>query len=87
MYIYVLYRYWDTKDNEGVEIMGAYFDRENAASDMRADANAVKAYYNSGYWEEDMTWEDENEIHLGHNSNDGSLATIYCWNIEKVEVQ
>lgn len=45
MYIYVLYRYWDTPDNEGNEVMGAYFDQEKAMADMIADADATKAYY------------------------------------------
>lgn len=68
MYIYVLYRYWDTPDNEGNEVMGAYFDQEKAMADMIADAAATKAYYAPDYWEDDMTWEDDNEIHLGRNS-------------------
>lgn len=87
MYIYILYRYWDTPDNEGTDIMGAYFDQEKAAADMRADADATKAHYTHDYWDDDMTWEDDCEIHLGRNADGEGLATIYCWEVEKVEVQ
>lgn len=87
MFVYVLHRRWDTPDNEGNEIMGVYYELENAVSDMKADAAATKAYYSTDYWEDDMTWEDECEIHLGRNSDGNGLATIYCWTVEKMEVQ
>ncbi len=74
MTVYVLHRYWDTPDNEGNEIMAA----------------ATKAYYSSqpNFWDEDMTWEEELEIHLGRNARSfGELAVIYCWEIVEKEVQ
>lgn len=87
MFVYVLYRYWDTPDNEGNEVMGAYFELENAVAAMKADAAATMAHYNSDFWEDDMTWVSECEIHLGRNSNGEGLATIYCWAVKKVEVK
>lgn len=55
---------------------------------MRADAEKVKGYYPVDYWEEDMTWEDDCEIHLGRSAKSfGELATIHCWTITKIEVQ
>ncbi len=87
MEIYVLYRYWDTPDNEGNEIMGAYHNLNSAVAAMRADAETVKSYYPADFWEDDSTWEDDCEIHLGRCSTMHEPATIYCWDIEKVEVQ
>lgn len=87
MFVYILHRYWDTPDNEGNEIMSAYYQLENAISDMKADADATKAYYDSNYWDDEMTWEEDREIHLGHSAKGNMLDTIYCWNIEKVEVR
>ena len=87
MEIYVLYRYWDAPDNEGNEVMGAYYEADKAIADMKADAAATKAYYPADFWEDDATWEDEYEIHLGKCTTMSEPATIYCWVIEKVEVQ
>ncbi len=87
MEIYVLSRSWDTPDNEGNEIMGAYYSAENAIADMKADADTVKAYYDADFWESDYTWEDEYEIHLGRGPDGCGLATIYRWEVTKVEVK
>ncbi len=54
---------------------------------MKADAAATRSEYPADFWEDDLTWEDEREIHLGVCSTNGKLATIYCWEIKKVEVQ
>jgi len=87
MKIYILSHYWDTPDNEGSEIIGAYYSDEDAASRMKSEAAAIKNLYPTDFWEDDSTWEDDREIHLGRCSAIGSLATIYCWEINKVEVQ
>jgi len=95
MEIYVLHHYWDTPDNEGNEIIGAYYKIDNAVSEMRAEAEITKSYYPADFWEDDFTWENDNEIHLGNCSTAYSnecftatgLATIYCWEIKKVEVK
>lgn len=50
METYVLYRYWDTPDNEGNEIMGAYYEADKAIADMKTDAAATKAYYPADFW-------------------------------------
>lgn len=88
MEIYVLYHYWDTPDNEGSGIMGAYYDADNAIATMKAEVETVKSYFPADFWEEDFTWEDDYEIHLGKCGRTmNELATIYCWHIEKVEVK
>ena len=88
MTVYVLHRYWDTPDNEGNEIMAVYGRVEDAISDMRADADTIKMCYDVNSWDEDMTWEEEREIHLGRNARSfGEFAVIYCWEIVEKEVQ
>lgn len=87
MIVYVLYRHWDTPDNEGNEVVGVYLHPKDAVKTMKADAEATKAYYDQDFWNEDMTWEGEQEIYLGHDPMNGSLATIYCWEIVSAEVQ
>lgn len=88
MNVFVLYRYWDTPDNDGNEVCGVYKYVDNAISIMKKDAEHVKSYYQDDYWDEDMTWEDELEIHLGRDShNPYEPATVYCWTITKAEVQ
>lgn len=55
---------------------------------MKSEAEDVKSYYPEDYWEPDMTWEDDAEIHLGRDSHTRyELATIYCWTISKMEVK
>ena len=44
MNVFVLYRYWDTPDNEGNEVCGVYKDVDNAISVMKKDAEHVKSY-------------------------------------------
>ncbi len=90
MTVYVLHRYWNTPDNEGNEIMAVYENVDDAIADMKADADATKAYHSvqPNFWDEDMTWEEEREIHLGRNTRSfGDLAVIYCWEIVEKEVQ
>jgi len=89
MKVYILHRYWDTPNNEGNEIMGAYDLEVSAHTDMVLDAAATKQYYSQDFWEDDMTWENEREIHLGSTRGTGNdaYATIYCWEIVEMEVQ
>ena len=88
MNVFVLYRYWDTPDNEGNEVCGVYKDVDDAISIMKKDTEHVKSYYQDDYWDEDMTWEDDLEIHLGRDShNPYEPATVYCLKITKAEVQ
>lgn len=49
MNVFVLYRYWDTPDNEGNEVCGVYKDVDNAISVMKKDAEHVKSYYQDDY--------------------------------------
>lgn len=86
MYVYVLYRYHSTPDNEGNDVLGVYYNKTDAQFDMIADAHATKSYYPQEIWDNDMTWESDNEIHLGFNSINDGLATIHCWEIKMVEV-
>ena len=56
--------------------------------DMKSAAQKVKSYYPKDYWEPDMTWEDDAEIHLGRDSHARyELATIYSWTISRMEVK
>jgi len=87
MEVYILSHYWDTPDNEGNEVMGAYCNLADATADMKADAVATRAHYPSDFWEDDCTWEDDAEIRLGRCSTRNEPATFYCWEIKKVEVR
>jgi hypothetical protein len=88
MQVFVLHQYWDTPDVEGSDVIGVFYDVENAISCMKRAAEKVKGYYSKDYWDEDMTWEDDTEIHLGHDFHTPyELATIYCWTITKLDVQ
>lgn len=89
MKVYVLHRHWDTPSNEGNDIMGAYKRATSAYYDMMLDVEKVKTYFESDFWEEDMTWENTHEVHLGSTRGTGNerYATIYGWEIIELEVQ
>lgn len=54
---------------------------------MSFAATVIRAQFPSGVWDEDMTWQEDNEIHLGFDNTGGQIATIYCWEIVSMEVQ
>lgn len=86
--VYVLTHHWDTPDNEGNEVLGVYRRQEDAIADMQAAADKIRKEYDSDFWDADMTWESERDIHLGRPSVSGhELATIYCWDITEQEIQ
>lgn len=87
MKIFVLYRYWNTPDNEGSEVFGVFRNEKDAHSTMIKDVDAVRLQYPIDFWSLDMTWEEEREVHLGYDPMNGKLATIYCWNIAEMEVR
>lgn len=89
MKVYVLHRWWDTPSNEGNEIMGVYRQEASARHRMVLDAQTVKTYYEPDFWEEDYTWENAREIHLGgaRGTAVAGYATIYGWEIVELEVQ
>lgn len=89
MTVYVLHRYWNTPDNEGDEIVGVYSREASAYNDMKLDVERVKSYYSLGFWEDDATWENTREIHLGRIRGTviERYATIYGWEIKELEVQ
>lgn len=88
MTIFVLHHYWDTPDNEGNEILGVYYDKEHAQSQMRSQAAVLKEEFSPDVWDEDYTWENEDEIHLGFDTKlPYSGLTIYCWKIVEMGVQ
>ncbi len=89
MTVFVLHHYFDTPDVEGNEIIGVYRHIEDARKKMRSCANRLKAEFPDDAWEEDMTWSDADEIHLGFEDKCGGgfFATIYCWEIVSREVQ
>ncbi len=87
MEVYVLSNYWDTPYVEGHEVVGVYRSFADTAEEMRDEADKVKQAFEPDFWQEDMTWEGENEIHLGHDPMTLEPATIYCWRINKMEVR
>jgi len=88
MDVYVLHHYWNTLDNEGNEVLGVYRHKEHAQAEMRSRAAALKKEFPVDAWDEDYTWEDADEIHLGFESQNAfEPATIYCWTIVKTDVQ
>lgn len=90
MIVYVLSTYWDTEDNEGNEVLGIYSEEnlEKARNDMLACADAVKEMFPADVWQDDFTWEYDDEIHLGFDPQIAFCnATIYSWEITKHEVQ
>lgn len=87
MTVHVLHHYYDTPDVEGKEILGVYRDIEDARADMSVAAAVIRAEFPANIWGEDMTWCEDNEIHLGFDRNGDMLATIYCWEIVTMEVQ
>lgn len=85
--LYVLYNYWDTPNVEGNEVLGVFLNLSDAILAMKSAADSLKAEYPSDFWEEDFTWQDELEIHLGSQKDNPGYATIYCWTISEEELQ
>ncbi len=85
--VYVLYTYWDTPDTEGNEVLGVFLNLSDSILAMKSAAESLKVQYPSDYWEEDFTWRDELEIHLGSQKDNPSHATIYCWTISEETLQ
>ena len=86
--VYVLSHYYDTPDVEGNDILGVYSLLEDAQNVMESEATAIQKEFPDDFWDEDMTWAEEFEIHLGHNPKAAyKSATIYCWTIQEMEVQ
>lgn len=87
-WVSVLYHRWDTPDNEGNEVIGVYWDKQKAREEMRSHAEAIRAEFPPDIWQEDYTWEEDDEIHLGFDPQKQYVAaTIYCWEIVEMEVQ
>jgi len=87
MTVHVLLHTWDTPDVEGEEIVGVYACHEGAKKKMIEEADKIRQEFDSDFWQEDMTWEGDNEIHLGFDPMTMQPATIYCWTICTREVE
>lgn len=88
MTVYVVVHHWDTTDNEGVEVLGVFEKIEKARAKIVAGAGAIRAAYDEDFWDEDMTWDEPSEIHLGRDERGYSNhATIYSWEIVQREVE
>ncbi len=87
MTVHVLHHYYDTPDVEGNEILGVYRNVEDAREDMSAAAAVLCQEFPNDVWDDDMTWYDNNEIHIGFDNTGGRIATVYCWKIVTKEVQ
>lgn len=84
MIVYVAINTWDTPDTEGAEILGVFSSMEAAREVIEASAEKIRAEYDADLWDEDMTWDEPESIHLGGYSL-GSFepATLYSWEIVK----
>lgn len=87
MTVYVLYHHFDTPDVDGNEIIGVYRNIEDARTDMLLGVAAIQSEFPDNFWDDDMTWYEDDEIHLGAEKPGDMLATIYCWEIVSMEVQ
>ena len=88
MTVYIALHTWDTPDNEGSEILGVYSAFEKAREQIEAGAAAIRKEYNEDFWDDDMTWDEPTEIHLGRDEKSfAEFATIYGWEIIAREVE
>ena len=88
MTVYVAINTWDTPDNEGSEILGVYSTLEKARQQIEAGAAAIRKEFDEDFWDEDMTWAESTEIHLGRDERGYcNPATIYSWEIVPREVE
>lgn len=88
--VYVLEQHWDCEANEGVKV-DLFANKAAAKGVMRERADRIRLEYREllgrDPWEEDYTWESENEIHLGFNPKGiYPFATVYSWRIYPSEV-
>ena len=68
--------------------MGAYSNFEKAREKIEVGADAIRKEFDEDFWDEDMTWEEPSDIHLGRDERDYSNpATIYSWEIVQREVE
>ena len=88
MRVYILHHRWDTPDNAGCDIR-VFRQIQDASDAMHESVARLKAEFPEDAWEDDYTWEDTMEVHLGFDlcSYRGDLATIYYWEILPTEVE
>jgi len=93
MFVYVLYTTWTNPDDEGSEIQVFSEEHlEDARAAMRKNAADIRRCYHDDRlgedpWEDDYTWEEDNNISMGFCDQPFGLATIYTWEIEPLEVK
>lgn len=88
MTVYVVVHHWDTPDNEGVEVLGVFSTVEKARAQIEVGADAIRKEFDEDFWDEDMTWDEPSEIHLGRDERGYcNPATIYSWEIVLREVE
>ena len=92
MFVYVLHTTWSNEDDDGSEVQVFSEDHlEDARAAMRRNAAEIKACYHDDNcgdpWEDDYTWESEDDIHLGFCDQPFGIATIYSWEIQHLEVK
>lgn len=87
-FVYILEHHWNTPDNEGYETR-VFASLDDAAKAMHESVVRLKAEFPDDPWEDDYTWEDTMEVHLGFDDCRylGGLATIYSWEILEWEVE
>lgn len=91
--VVVLTKEWCTEENEGCNV--EVYRKRNltlARMAMRAEVRMIRQEWTDrcGYdpWQEDYTWENEDDIHLGFQT-DGVYPFVnhYSWSIKVMEVQ
>lgn len=88
MKVFVVVHHWDTPDNEGVEVLGVFEKIEKARAQIVAVAGAIRAEYYEDFWDEDMSWDEPMNIHLGRRRRDYlEQATVYSLEIFEQEVE
>ena len=88
MTVFVAVHHWDTPDNEGVEILGVFGKIEKARAQIVAGAGAIRAEYDEDFWDDDMSFEEPNEIRLVHCARDDlELDTVYSWEISRQKIE
>ena len=88
MQVFVAVQHWDTPYNEGVEILGVFGKLEKARAQIVAGAGAIRAEYDEDFWDDDMSFEEPNEIRLVHCARDYlELDTVYSWEISRQKIE
>ena len=78
MYVYVLHYRWENEETMAPRYLAC----------MRTLASRRRNLEMDHFWQEDYTWEDAMEIHLGHCGNGMyEMPEVYQWKIDLMLVK